>query len=103
MSKKTITVCRGPWCSKYRNDEVEAACRAYATAQEDPKPEVTTSNCLGLCSTAPNVRIDEEGTEPGVIRHASPERMATQLDQDVEPIPAPKIIDVDQLFDDDLW
>jgi hypothetical protein len=29
--------------------------------------------------------------------------MATQLDQDVEPIPAPKIIDVDQLFDDDLW
>lgn len=69
MTKKVIGICNGPTCCKYNQKLWECA---QALESEDIFFE--EAMCLGMCETAPSIRIDQKG-ERTKLSSVTPERL----------------------------
>lgn len=54
--KKVIGICGGPTCCNHNKLLWE-----YAEALECDDVVFEEAQCLGMCETAPNIRVDEKG------------------------------------------
>lgn len=52
--KKTLKVCTGTNCTRNHANEIFKRAKKYSDVN------LLSSNCMGLCSLAPNVMIDEK-------------------------------------------
>lgn len=69
MSSKVIGICNGRTCCNYNQQLLQ-----YAEALESKDIFFEEAMCLGMCETAPNIRVDEDGVRTK-IASVTPDRL----------------------------